>query len=92
MKLFVGSLPFALTDQELQELFETIGSVVSAKIILDRATGRSRGFGFVEMSDNAEAKKAEEELNGKDILGRTIVVKEAHDRDSSDSRERSFNR
>ena len=92
MKLFVGSLPFALTDQELQELFETIGSVVSAKIILDRATGRSRGFGFVEMSDSSEAKKAEEELNGKEILGRTIVVKEAHDRDSSDSRERSFNR
>lgn len=81
MKLFVGSLPFDFADQELEELFAQAGQVVSAKIILDRATGRSRGFGFVEMSNEAEGNKAIEMLDGSDVNGRSVVVKKAHDRE-----------
>lgn len=81
MKLFVGSLPFDLTDDELKELFEKAGQVVSAKVILDRTTGRSRGFGFVEFSNEAEGQQAIEQLDGSSVSGRTIVVKKAHDRE-----------
>jgi len=80
MKLFVGSLPYSFGDRELQELFEKGGAaVISAKVIMDRDTGRSRGFGFVEMSDE-DGKKAIESLNGSDIDGRNIVVNEARSR------------
>ncbi|MBT3394300.1 MAG: RNA-binding protein [Waddliaceae bacterium] len=79
MKLFVGSLPFSFGDKELQELFERVGAVISAKVIMDRDTGRSRGFGFVEMADE-DAKKAIEDLNGSDADGRAIVVNEARSR------------
>lgn len=76
-KLFVGSLSWGTTDASLQALFSTVGNVVSAKVIMDKYTGKSRGFGFVEMSTEEEAKKAMDELNGKDLDGRTIVVSEA---------------
>jgi cold-inducible RNA-binding protein len=76
-KLFVGSLPYSTTDDDLAELFSGIGTVVSAKVIIDRDTGRSKGFGFVELSSDDEVKKAIDELNGKEIAGRTIVVNEA---------------
>jgi len=76
-KLFVGSLSWDTTDDTLKTFFATVGTVVSAKVITDKYTGKSRGFGFVEMSTDEEAKKAIEELNGKDLDGRAIVVNEA---------------
>ena len=80
-KLFIGSLAWATDDDSLKQFFETVGTVVSANVIKDRESGRSRGFGFVEMSSDDEAKKAVEELNGKDLDGRPIVVNEAKPRE-----------
>ncbi len=77
MKLFVGSLPFATSEEDLKNMFAAHGAVTSAKIIMDRETGRSRGFGFVEMPTDAEAKAAITALNGSSIDGRQIVVNEA---------------
>lgn len=76
-KLFVGSLAYGVTDQELRELFETIGTVVSAQVIIDRFSNQSKGFAFVEMSSEAEAQKAVKELNGKELQGRAIAISEA---------------
>lgn len=76
-KLFIGSLPWSVNDQELEDLFKDFGSVLSAKVIMDRESGRSKGFGFVEFSDDDAAKAAMEKLNGSDLQGRTIVVSEA---------------
>jgi len=80
MNIFVGSLPFKIEESELQEIFEEYGEVTSVKIITDRATGRSKGFGFVEMTNDEEAKKAIEELNNAEIEGRTIVVNKAEEK------------
>ncbi len=77
IKLFVGGLPYRTTQEELQSAFAQAGSVASATIILDRATGRSKGFGFVEMGSDAEAQAAIEMWNGKDFGGRTLTVSEA---------------
>ena len=79
-KLFVGSLPWSVNDEELKEKFEKHGTVVSAKVITDRDTRRSRGFGFVEMGNDEEAKAAMAALNGKDNQGRAMVVNEARPR------------
>lgn len=76
-KLFVGSLAWATTNDSLQQFFSQAGTVVSATVITDRNTGRSKGFGFVEMASDEEAKKAIETLNGQELDGRTIVVNEA---------------
>ncbi len=76
-RLYVGSLPYSFTDQQLQDLFAQHGTVTSAKVIADRFTGRSRGFGFVEMSTPEEAQKAIAALNGTDCQGRALVVNEA---------------
>jgi len=76
-KLFVGSLPWAVTDQELEDLFKDFGTITSAKVIMDRDSGRSKGFGFVEFEDDDAAKAAMDKLNGTDLQGRTIVVSEA---------------
>ncbi len=76
-KLFVGNLSYGVTDESLKEFFEAAGTVESAKVITDRETGRSRGFGFVEMSNEDEAKKAIDELNEKELDGRAISVNEA---------------
>ncbi len=76
-KLFVGSLPFAIKDDQLKDLFSQAGTVESAIIIMDKMTGRSKGFGFVEMSSDEEASKAIEMLNGSDVEGRNIIVSEA---------------
>ena len=73
-KLFVAGLDFNVTDDTLGELFQPHGTVQSAKVVMDRDTGRSRGFGFVEMASEEEANKAVQELNGKDINGRSLVV------------------
>lgn len=80
-KLFVGGLPFATTDDELQELFSTHGTVASATVIKDRDTGRSKGFGFVEFENDDEGKAAEKALNGADLGGRSITVNQARPRE-----------
>lgn len=80
-KLFVGSLSYSVSDDQLADAFAAAGQVVSAKVITDRDTGRSKGFGFVEMSSDEEAKKAIELLNGKEIEGRAISVNEARPRE-----------
>ena len=76
-KLFVGSLSFNVTDATLSDAFAQAGTVVSAKVIMDRMTGRSKGFGFVEMASQDEANKAIEMWNGKPLDGRPVVVNEA---------------
>mgnify|MGYP003449410085 FL=1 len=76
-KLFVGSLPWSVNDQKLKETFEQHGSVLSAKIIMDRDTNKSRGFGFVEMENSSDASKAIKALNETEMDGRNIVVNEA---------------
>jgi RNA recognition motif-containing protein len=77
MNIYVSNLSFNIQDEDLREFFTPYGEVTSAKIINDRETGRSRGFGFVEMSDDAAAKKAIAELDGGDVEGRAIKVMEA---------------
>ena len=84
-KLYVGNLPWSVNDSKLAELFSKYASVASATIINDRETGRSRGFGFVEFSDDSEALKAVEEMNGFDIEGRKLVVNEARPRQDDNS-------
>ena len=79
-KVYVGNLPFSTTEEELQSLFSEAGTVVSATIISDRQTGRSRGFGFVEMSSEDEAQKAIAMINGRTLQDRALVVNEARDR------------
>jgi RNA recognition motif-containing protein len=76
-KLYVGGLPYSTTEDGLKEIFAAAGTVASASIIIDKMTGRSRGFGFVEMSTEEEAAKAIETMNGKDVEGRTLTVAEA---------------
>jgi RNA recognition motif-containing protein len=82
MKLYVGNLAFATSSQELQELFAQAGTVQSASVIEDRDTGRSRGFGFVEMSSKEEGEAAIAQLNGKEINGRALNVNEAKPREN----------
>jgi len=77
----VGSLPWSVTDEELKQTFEKHGNVVSAKVVTDRNSGRSRGFGFVEMESAEDAQKAISTLNDSEIGGRNIVVNEAKARD-----------
>lgn len=77
MKLYVGNLSFNTNNQDLSDLFTTIGTVQSANVIEDRDTGRSRGFGFVEMSNKEDGERAIAELNGKEVDGRTLKVNEA---------------
>jgi RNA recognition motif-containing protein len=76
-KLYVGNLPFSATDQSLSETFAQCGTVESSKVIMDRDTGRSKGFGFVEMSSEAEAALAISKMNGQDHEGRPLTVNEA---------------
>lgn len=76
-KLFVGNLPYATTGDDLRAAFSKVGKVADANVVSDKATGRSRGFGFVEMGSEEDAKKAVEELNGSELDGRKIFVSEA---------------
>ncbi|HNZ61820.1 MAG TPA: RNA-binding protein [Paludibacteraceae bacterium] len=80
MNIYVGNLSYKVRENDLQGVMEEYGQVSSCKIIKDRETGRSKGFGFVEMSDDSAATKAIEELNGAEFDGRTMVVKEARPR------------
>ncbi len=81
-KLFVGGLPFTTTDDELKDAFSEFGTVASAKVITDRESGRSRGFGFVEFDSDDEGKAAIAGLDGKELGGRTIHVSEAREREA----------
>lgn len=80
-RLFVGSLSYEVTQAQLEEAFSSVGQVESASLITDKFSGRSKGFGFVEMASDADAEKAISELNGKEINGRAIVVNEARPRE-----------
>ena len=77
MNIYVGNLPYSVTEDDLKRLFEEFGSVKGAKVISDRASGRSKGFGFVEMEGDDEGQRAISALNGKEFQGRTVVVSEA---------------
>jgi RNA recognition motif-containing protein len=89
MNIFVGSLPFSIEEADLRESFEAYGAVDSVKIITDKFTGRSKGFGFVEMSNDDEAQKAIDELNGATVQGRAIVVNKSEPKPEGERR--SFN-
>lgn len=80
MNIYVGNLSLVATEDDLRKFFEDFGQVSSAKIILDKYTGQSRGFGFVEMPDKTEAQTAISELSGKELKGRVLKVNEAHPR------------
>ncbi len=86
MNIFVGSLPYSLEEADLQELFEAYGEVTTVKVIIDRESGRSKGFGFVEMSDDEAAQKAISGLNGSEVSGRSIAVSQAEDKKPGDRR------
>ncbi len=89
MNIFVGSLPFSIDEADLRESFEVYGAVSSVKIITDKFTGRSKGFGFIEMDSDEEAEKAITELNGATVDGRTIVVNKSEPKPEGERR--SFN-
>ncbi len=80
MKIFVAGLPYDLDDAELEEIFEKFGTINSAKVVMDRETGKSKGFGFVDMANEAEARDAIESLNGISLGKKPLVLKEAEDR------------
>ena len=81
-KLYVGNLPYSFRDQDLQDSFSEFGTVNSAKVMMERDTGRSKGFGFVEMGSDAEAQSAINGMNGQALEGRALVVNEARPRSS----------
>jgi len=85
-KLFVGGLPYSTTDDQLRELFEAIGQVESAQIIIDRETNRSKGFGFVTMVNDDDAQTAIKELDGKEFEGRRLAVNEARPKEQRSDR------
>ena len=85
MNIYVANIPFKASEADLKELFEQHGEVTSARIVIDKLTNRSRGFGFVEMADGADAKEAIENLNGSDFDGKSLVVNEARPRTDSRS-------
>ncbi len=80
-KLYVGNLAYSIRDEELQQSFSQFGTVTSAKVMMDRETGRSKGFGFVEMASDAEAQAAINGMNGQALAGRAVVVNEARPRE-----------
>lgn len=92
MNIFVAKLPYDVTSDDLKDIFGDYGVVKTANVIMDRETGRSKGFGFVEMDDDESARKAIAELNGGQLDGRTIVVKEAEPRKKRDNFQRNNNR
>lgn len=85
MDIYVGNLPYDVSDSDLQQLFEKFGTVASARVVMDRATGRAKGFGFVEMNDRAEAEKAIAGTNGQDMNGRPLRVNESQPKPRSES-------
>ena len=92
MKLYVGNLPHSYTEEDLKEIFSKYSSVISCKLIIDRDTQKSKGFGFVELDSKEEAEEAITELNGKDCDGRAIVVNEARPKRDGGDRRNNFSR
>ncbi|MDO6432831.1 RNA-binding protein [Flavitalea sp. BT771] len=90
MNIYVSNLSFNIQDEELKQLFTSFGDVSSAKVIMDKVTNRSRGFGFIEMSDDAAAQKAIAELDGSSVDNRTIKVNEARAKESNSRPARAF--
>lgn len=86
MNIYVSNLNYKVDEGDLREIFEEYGEVISVKIISDKDSGRSKGFGFVEMKDNAEGKKAIDSLNGAEVEGRKIIVNEARPRRNDNGR------
>ena len=85
MNIYVGNLAYTTNEQDLRAAFEAFGSVSRATVIMDRETGRSKGFGFVEMANNAEAEEAIKSMNGRNLSGRTIRVNQAEERKPRDN-------
>ena len=92
MNIYVANIPWKASEDQLKELFSQYGDVASAKIIMDKVTQRSRGFGFVEMSDDSSRKNAINELNGRDFLGKNLVVNEARPREERPARSGGYRR
>ncbi|MBN1390568.1 MAG: RNA-binding protein [Candidatus Thermoplasmatota archaeon] len=90
MNIYVGNLPFGTSENELSELFSEYGQVITAKVITDRMTGRSKGFGFIEMENDNEAKAAIEALDQKEYQGRTLKVNEARPREERPPRKNFY--
>ena len=90
MNIYVGNLSFEVTEEELRQAFEAFGQVESTSVVQDRYSGRSRGFGFVEMPTSEEANAAINGLNGTDLKGRTLRINEARPRNERSSRDRAF--
>jgi RNA recognition motif-containing protein len=86
MNIYVGNLSYGMSEDELRDAFGAFGDVSSVKILMDRETGRSRGFGFVEMPNPSEAEKAIAQLNGKDVAGRPLRINEARPREQREQR------
>ena len=86
MNIYVGNLPYAITDSDLEELFAAYGEVYSAKVIMDKPTGRSKGFGFVEMTNDTEAEAAIQALNESSVKGRNLKVNQAKPREERPKR------
>lgn len=86
MNIYVGNLSYSTRDNDLEDIFSAYGRVDSARVVMDRETNRSKGFGFVEMANASEAEKAISELNGAEVQGRTLKVNEARPRESRPSR------
>ena len=91
MNIYVGNLPYKAQEDEIRDMFQSFGDVASVRIITDHETGRSKGFGFVEMDDDEQAKAAIEELNGVDMQGRPLTVNEARPRAPREPRSGGFN-
>jgi cold-inducible RNA-binding protein len=89
MRLYVGGLPYQTNEQDLRDLFSQIGAVSFATVITDRDTGRSKGFGFVELEDDQDARTAIDQLNGTSLGNRTITVNEARERPAGGNRDRN---
>jgi RNA recognition motif-containing protein len=92
MNIYVANIPWKATEEQMKQLFSEYGEVSSAKIIMDKVTQRSRGFGFVEMADDAAGKSAIDQLNGADFLGKNLVVNEARPREEGSGGGRGGNR
>ncbi|MEA4862092.1 MAG: RNA recognition motif domain-containing protein [Victivallaceae bacterium] len=90
MNIYVGNLAYAVSDDDLKTVFEEFGAVDAARVVMDRDSGRSKGFGFVEMSDSAAANSAIEALNGRELNGRKVVVNEARPREERPRRDGGY--
>ncbi len=86
MNIYIGNLPYSITEDALKQAFEEFGPVESVKIIIDRITGKSKGFGFVDMTNDTEAEQAITQINGREFDGRTVIVNQARPQERRESR------